>query len=292
MLRGLFRRSKVQQRRQRFLQGLSIERLESRQLLYGVTDTPHGAVPGHDLGDTIQADVMIYSDGALVDLPANLGVTSGEDSAFVTTSGVGSTVSIAPADIDGDDLIDTPTEYITVGDIFETWRTSAGDVGNNTSATFSTTELMGNVVDAANVLRMYVNGAPVHSYADYQIHNNDRIVLVYGSADIVAMESSSGTLLLEMLPNSAPNTVANFLNYVSDGDYQDSIIHRSVPGFVIQGGGFTTDSPTLTSTSQLSSVPTDGPVINEFDVSNTRGTVAMAKLGGDPNSATSQWFEN
>ena len=292
MLRGLFRRSKAQQRRQRFLQGLSIERLESRQLLYGVTDTPHGAVPGHDLGDTIQADVLIYSDGALIDLPANLGVTSGEDSAFVTTSGVGSTVSIAPADIDGDDLIDTPTDYITVGDIFETWRTSAGDVGNNTSATFSTTELMGNVVDAGNVLRMYVNGTPVHSYADYQIHNDDRIVLVSGSTDIVAMESGSGTLLLEMLPNAAPNTVANFLNYVSDGDYQDSIIHRSVPGFVIQGGGFTTDSPTLTSTSQLSSVPTDGPVINEFDVSNTRGTVAMAKLGGDPNSATSQWFVN
>ena len=59
MLRGLFRRSKAQQRRQRFLQGLSIERLESRQLLYGVTDTPHGAVPGHDLGDTIQADVCL-----------------------------------------------------------------------------------------------------------------------------------------------------------------------------------------------------------------------------------------
>ena len=292
MLRGLFKRSKTQQRRQRFLQGLAIERLESRQLLYGVTDTPHGAVPGHDLGDTIQADVLIYSDGALVDLPANLGVTSGEDSAFVTTSGVGSSVSIAPADIDGDDLIDTPTEYVTVGDIFETWRTSAGDIGNNAAATFSTTELMGDVVDADNVLRMYVNGTPVHSYADYQIHNNDRIVLVYGSSDIVALESNSGTLLFEMLSEAAPNTVENFLNYVSDGDYQGSIIHRSVPGFVIQGGGFITDSPTLTSTSQLSSVPTDSPVINEFAVSNTRGTVAMAKLGGDPNSATSQWFVN
>ena len=121
MLRGLLKRSRTRQRRrQRFLQGLSIERLESRQLLYGVTDTPHGAPPSHDLGDTIQADVLIYSNGSLIDLPANLGITSGGDSAFVTTSAAGSTVSISPADVDGDDVIDTPSQYITVGDIFET----------------------------------------------------------------------------------------------------------------------------------------------------------------------------
>ena len=103
MWRGLFSGTKVRrqqsQRRQKFLQGLSLERLESRQLLYGVTDTPHGAAPGHDLGDTITADVLIYTNGSLVDLPANLGVTSGEDSAFVRTSAAGSTVTISPADI-------------------------------------------------------------------------------------------------------------------------------------------------------------------------------------------------
>ncbi|MBN8457137.1 MAG: peptidylprolyl isomerase [Verrucomicrobia bacterium] len=81
-----------------------------------------------------------------------------------------------------------------------------------------------------------------------------------------------------------PATRANFLNYVNGGDYVDSIIHRSVPGFVIQGGGF------RFGTGGLESVPTDPPVVNEFGVSNTLGTIAMAKLGGDPNSATSQWF--
>ena len=97
MLHGLFRRSNTRKRRRNlFLQGLSIERLESRQLLYGVTDTPHGAAPGHDLGDTIQADVLIYTNGSLVDLPANLGVISGEDSSFITTSETGSTVSVWP----------------------------------------------------------------------------------------------------------------------------------------------------------------------------------------------------
>ena len=151
MWRGLFSGTKVRrqqsQRRQKFLQGLSLERLESRQLLYGVTDTPHGAAPGHDLGDTITADVLIYTNGSLVDLPANLGVTSGEDSAFVRTSAAGSMVTISPADINGDSETDTPTEYVTLGDIFETWRTSAGDAGNNAAATFSTSELMGNNTD-------------------------------------------------------------------------------------------------------------------------------------------------
>lgn len=292
MLSGFFRRTKAQRRRQKFLQGLTLEHLESRLLLYGVTDTPHGASPSHGLGDTIQADVLIYTNGTLVDLPANLGVTSGEDTAFVTTSASGSSVTISPADVDGDDVIDTPEQFITVGDVFETWRASAGDAGNNATATFSTTELMGNTADETNALRMYVNGTPVHSYENYQIHDQDRIVLVYGSSDVVALAGAQGTLLFEMLPTAAPNTVANFLDYVADGDYQDSIIHRSVPGFVIQGGGFTTDSPTLTSTAQFSSVPTDPPVVNEFGVSNTRGTVAMAKLGGDPDSATSQWFVN
>ena len=296
MWRGLFSGTKVRrqqsQRRQKFLQGLSLERLESRQLLYGVTDTPHGAAPGHDLGDTITADVLIYTNGSLVDLPANLGVTSGEDSAFVRTSAAGSTVTISPADINGDSETDTPTEYVTLGDIFETWRTSAGDAGNNAAATFSTSELMGNTTDQTNALRMYVNGTPVHSYDAYEIHDNDRIVLTYGSADVIALNSNYGTLIFEMLPEAAPNTVTNFLNYVSDGDYQDSIIHRSVPGFVIQGGGFTTPTTTMTATSQFSPVPTDSPVVNEFDISNTRGTVAMAKLGGDPDSATSQWFVN
>ena len=199
MLRGLLRGSKTrQQRRSRFLQGLSIERLESRQLLYGVTDTPHGSAPGHDLGDTIQADVLIYTNGGLVDLPANLGITTGKDTAFVTTSAAGSAVSIAPADVDGDDVVDIPAQYVTVGDIFETWRTSAGDIGNNPNATFSTAELMGNGVDATNLIRMYVNGTPVHSFADYQIHKHDRIVLAYGSADIVALESDYGLSLIHI----------------------------------------------------------------------------------------------
>jgi cyclophilin family peptidyl-prolyl cis-trans isomerase len=107
-------------------------------------------------------------------------------------------------------------------------------------------------------------------------------------ADIVTFETVLGNFQVELLSDDAPATVANFLNYVNRGDYDGSFVHRTVPGFVIQGGGFSYDP--------VSGFPvpvqTDPPVVNEFKVSNTRGTVAMAKLSGNPNSATSQWFIN
>lgn len=105
---------------------------------------------------------------------------------------------------------------------------------------------------------------------------------------IVNVETALGNFSIELFDTAAPATVANFLNYVTSGRYNGSIIHRSVPGFVIQGGGFTFDSTTQT----FPNVAVDAPVVNEFSIPNTRGTLAMAKLGGDPNSATSQWFVN
>src|SRR5262249_33278033 len=91
----------------------------------------------------------------------------------------------------------------------------------------------------------------------------------------------------------APRTVANFLNYINDGKYNDTIFHRSVTNFVVQGGGidYTGAPPSAT----LPAVVTDPAVKNEPDPtnrSNLRGTVAMAKVGGDPDSATSQFFFN
>jgi peptidyl-prolyl cis-trans isomerase A (cyclophilin A) len=98
----------------------------------------------------------------------------------------------------------------------------------------------------------------------------------------------TNVLLFDQAGAGAPATVTNFLNYVNDGDYVNSIIHRSVPGFVIQGGGFRFDDL------EIEEIATDPPVVNEFNSqrSNTRGTIAMAKLGNDPNSATSEWFFN
>ena len=96
-------------------------------------------------------------------------------------------------------------------------------------------------------------------------------------------------LLFDQDGQGAPGTVANFNNYVEDGDYVNSIIHRSIPGFVVQGGGFVIDESLA-----INAVPTDDPIANEFSTerSNVEGTIAMAKLADDPDSATSQWFFN
>jgi peptidyl-prolyl cis-trans isomerase A (cyclophilin A) len=86
-----------------------------------------------------------------------------------------------------------------------------------------------------------------------------------------------------------PITITNFLGYVNRGDYTNMIVHRLVPGFVIQGGGFTIVNG-ADGGSAADSVATQPTIRNEFGVSNTLGTISMAKLGGNPDSATSQWF--
>ncbi|MEZ6121955.1 MAG: peptidylprolyl isomerase [Planctomycetaceae bacterium] len=109
-----------------------------------------------------------------------------------------------------------------------------------------------------------------------------------------------GNIFIETYDRVTPLTTTNFLNLVDAGRYQDMFFHRSVNGFVLQGGGFTFPS-TGTSTGTVAS---NGTVVNEFSnwfdpelgglaegtELNTRGTIAMAKLGGDPDSATTQWF--
>jgi cyclophilin family peptidyl-prolyl cis-trans isomerase len=101
----------------------------------------------------------------------------------------------------------------------------------------------------------------------------------------VQVSTSMGNFTLELFRDTAPKSVENFLAYVKLGAYQNAVFHRSVPGFIVQTGGFTVGS-------NLPAVPTNPPVVNEYNRSNLRGTVAMAKLGGDPDSATSQWFVN
>ena len=112
-------------------------------------------------------------------------------------------------------------------------------------------------------------------------------VLVFAAgATTVTVETPLGSFEIELLDQQAPLNVANFLNYVNDGDYENSFFHRSIPGFIIQSGAFVFDNDTA------SSIAVNPPVVNEFGLSNTRGTVAMAKLGGDPDSASSSWFVN
>ena len=96
--------------------------------------------------------------------------------------------------------------------------------------------------------------------------------------------------LLEDQLSGAPLTVANFERYVEENKYTDVMLHRLVAGFVLQGGGFQWPDDQASP----STIESFAPIENEFssERSNTRGTIAMAKIGNDPDSATNQWFFN
>jgi cyclophilin family peptidyl-prolyl cis-trans isomerase len=111
---------------------------------------------------------------------------------------------------------------------------------------------------------------------------NDR-----SSRPLMRWSTSAGVITTRMLKDIAPKTVSNFRQYADDGDFDNSFYTRSVPGFIIQGG-----SLQINGSNQVVEGQVRAPVVNEFNRSNTRGTIAMAKQGGDPNSATNQWFFN
>ncbi|MDO9151445.1 MAG: peptidylprolyl isomerase [Methylotenera sp.] len=100
----------------------------------------------------------------------------------------------------------------------------------------------------------------------------------------VTFETNRGNFTVELYPEKAPKTVANFLEYVNSGFYQDTIFHRVINRFMVQGGGFDIN---------MTEKPTRAPIINESNngLKNDIGTIAMARTS-DPNSATSQFFIN
>jgi cyclophilin family peptidyl-prolyl cis-trans isomerase len=104
----------------------------------------------------------------------------------------------------------------------------------------------------------------------------------------VDLDTTAGKIRIELYPDAAPKTVENFLTYVKAKQYDNTQFHRVIPGFMVQGGGFTVD---------FQQKPTRAPVQNEAEQSskagllNVPGTVAMARTG-DPHSATTQFFIN
>ncbi len=100
----------------------------------------------------------------------------------------------------------------------------------------------------------------------------------------VIIETSLGTITIELDQANAPKSVENFLAYVSSGFYDDTVFHRVIRGFMIQGGGMTAD---------LNRKATEAPIENEATngLKNVRGTIAMARTA-DVNSATAQFFIN
>lgn len=104
------------------------------------------------------------------------------------------------------------------------------------------------------------------------------------STPLVLLETTSGDILIELSADATPNTVQNFLQYVDEGFYDNTIFHRVIAGFMIQGGGLTL---------RMEEKPTRAPITNEAENagSNLAGTIAMARTA-DPHSATAQFFIN
>jgi len=104
----------------------------------------------------------------------------------------------------------------------------------------------------------------------------------------VEFDTTAGVIKIELYPDAAPKTVANFLDYVKSGHYNGTQFHRVIDGFMIQGGGFTADfkeKPTKPP------IPLESEASSKAGLKNVPGTVAMARTS-DPNSATSQFFIN
>lgn len=110
------------------------------------------------------------------------------------------------------------------------------------------------------------------------------LVSAFAANPQVELKTNRGTIVIELFPERAPKSVANFLDYVNSGFYNGTIFHRVIDGFMIQGGGFD---------AAMEEKPTRAPIPNEArnGLKNAAGTLAMARTM-DPNSATAQFFIN
>ncbi len=113
---------------------------------------------------------------------------------------------------------------------------------------------------------------------------DEEIKKVKVERNMVKLETSMGNIVIELNEQAAPVTVKNFLGYVEESFFDGTIFHRVMPGFMIQGGGFT---------AEMEKKETREAIVNEADngLKNERGTIAMARTN-DPDSATCQFFVN
>lgn len=143
---------------------------------------------------------------------------------------------------------------------------------------------------APQVLQDNVCVTPIPTCIAPQALQNNVCVTPPPAQTMVRMQTSLGLIDIRLFDADAPLTVANFLSYIDSGAYNSSLIHRSTPGFSVQGGGYVWNSKSKSA----KTIAKKAPVVNEFSPShsNLRGTVAMVKMSGKPDSATTQWSFN
>ncbi|MEZ6061182.1 MAG: peptidylprolyl isomerase [Planctomycetaceae bacterium] len=233
--------------------------------------------PGHP---TVSTNITVVNDEILsltFDNSANTTVQSvgtliTKDQTFVVagTTAPGATVAIdsnADGNFDDGTTIAAPDGTFTMNVVLSNNTTNHGANSLNVRSRLSSGD------EVFNALKVHYAIGTVVRFDTNQDLNQDSVMDFYD---------------VELLDTDAPITVANFLNYVDSGRYQDMFVHRSPADFVIQGGGFTVSG------GAISNVPTFPTIQNEFleANSNLRGTLSMALPAGNINAGTSQWFVN
>jgi cyclophilin family peptidyl-prolyl cis-trans isomerase len=130
------------------------------------------------------------------------------------------------------------------------------------------------------------NGMPEVS-GDGTPGGNYDVVSTTAAKTTVRLSTVQGYMNVRLNTRFTTVTATNFLHYVNEAAYDNTFFHRSVPGFIVQAGGFFVNG-----SNAVAETHTEGNIVNEPGISNTRGTIAMAKLGGDPNSASNEFFFN
>lgn len=132
-----------------------------------------------------------------------------------------------------------------------------------------------------------MNNRTIRQFAASALFASSCLVSSMASATIVEFQTSQGNFQVNLYDETTPVTVENFLSYVNEGTYTDHVFHRSVADFILQGGGYKFEG-----TFPLTLLDGNDPIVNEAIYSNVTGTIAMAKVSNDANSATNQWFFN
>ncbi|NQT86591.1 peptidylprolyl isomerase, partial [bacterium] len=197
------------------------------------------------------------------------------------------TVAIAQAAAHGDTDVDPVTGVIT-------YTPAAGFYGED-AFTYAVNDDDGRPSGAA-IVTVVVNAAPelLAPIPDVAVDMNDPDAVVAlgphfddpdydGTHTFVDLDTALGHIYLELADGDTPLNVANFLNYVNDGDFDNTVFNRLEQGFALHGGSYGAWSP----------IPTDSPVVDEPGISNTRGTIGMNHNdAGDADSATTSWYIN